>query len=292
MDTYQFYIITRFNLRRSDWETTKNGKKVLSDSWLKERFDLFDNYCFPSVKNQSNQDFKWLVFFDSDTPEIYKKKVEEYSLSFNNFHPFFIDGMDCFISSIKEKINLLDSKKYIITSRLDNDDCLHTDYVKVVQSYFNHQEYLAIDMIDGYCMQIGAKVKLGIKRQLYNPFITLIEKKDNCNTVWYRGHTYWKFAKNIYRVKNKRLWLTIIHEKNYSNEFDGYGEVNFNILKKFNIKRSKIIELKSKFENFNLRRFQNFKNRWKINTSYYGKDFKTVLGIYKIKELFAKDKYD
>ncbi len=289
---YQFYIITRFNLRRSDWKTTKNGNKVLSDSWLKERFDLFDNYCFPSVKNQSNQDFKWLVFFDSDTPEIYKKKVEEYSLSFNNFHPFFIDGMDCFLPSIKEKINLLDSKKYIITSRLDNDDCLHTDYVKVVQSYFNYQEYLAIDVIDGYCMQIGTKVKLGRKRQLYNPFITLIEKKDNCKTVWYRGHTYWKYEKNIYRVKNKRLWLAIIHEKNYSNEFDGYGEVNFNILKKFNVKQSKIIELKSKFENFNLRRFQNFKNQWKINTSYYGKDFKTVLGIYKIKELFAKNKYD
>ena len=289
---YQYYIITRFNLRRSDWKITKNDELVLSESWLEERFDLFDNYCFPSVENQSNQNFKWLVFFDINTPEKYKRKIEEYRSSFKNFHPFFIDGMDLFLPSIREEIKTLDSEKYIITSRLDNDDCLHRDYTKVVHSYFNNQEYLAIDIIDGYCMQVGAKVRLGIKRQLFNPFISLIEKKDNCKTVWHKGHTFWKYEEKILRVKNRRLWLAIIHEKNFENVFDGYGEVNFSMLYKFNIKESKIIELKARFEYFYLRRWQNFKNHWKIWTSYYGKGFKTTIGIYKIKEIFAKNKFD
>jgi hypothetical protein len=240
---YQYYIITRFNLRRSDWKTTKNDEKVLSESWLQERFDLFDNYCFPSVKNQTDQNFKWLVFFDINTSERYRDKIEEYRLSYKNFHPFFIDGMDLFLPSIAGKIKALDSKEYIITSRLDNDDCLHKDYAKVMHSYFDKQEYLAIDIVDGYCMQIDAKVKLGRKRQLYNPFISLIEKKDNCKTVWHKGHTFWKYEKKILRVKNKRLWLGIIHEKNYENMFNGYGEVNFSLLHDFNIKESTIDEL-------------------------------------------------
>jgi hypothetical protein len=289
---YQYYIITRFNLRKSDWKTTKNDETVLSESWLQERFDLFDNYCFPSVKNQTDQNFKWLVFFDINTSERYRDKIEEYRLSYKNFHPFFIDGMDLFLPSIAGKIKALDSKEYIITSRLDNDDCLHKDYAKVMHSYFDKQEYLAIDIVDGYCMQIDAKVKLGRKRQLYNPFISLIEKKDNCKTVWHKGHTFWKYEKKILRVKNKRLWLGIIHEKNYENMFNGYGEVNFSLLHEFNIKESTIDELEERLENFVLRRFQNFKNHWKIWSSYYGKEFKTAIGIYKIKENFAINKYD
>ena len=75
---FQHYILTRFNLRRDDWTITKNNEKVLSDSWLKDRFELFENFCFNSVKNQTNQNFKWLVFFDSNTPDNYKQKVKEF----------------------------------------------------------------------------------------------------------------------------------------------------------------------------------------------------------------------
>ncbi|WP_051227980.1 glycosyltransferase [Gillisia sp. JM1] len=58
---FQHYILTRFNLRAEDWTTTKNNEKVLTEEWLEERFDLFENYCFSSVRNQTNQNFKWLV---------------------------------------------------------------------------------------------------------------------------------------------------------------------------------------------------------------------------------------
>lgn len=95
---FQHFIITRFNLRRADWKTTKNSDEVLSETWLKNRFTLFENYCILSVKKQKNQNFKWLVFLGINTPEIYKEKIEE--------------------------VNTMD---YIITSRLDNDDSLHSN---------------------------------------------------------------------------------------------------------------------------------------------------------------------
>lgn len=289
---FQHYIITRFNLRRTDWVKTKNNEEVLSATWLKERFELFENYCFPSVKNQSNQNFKWLVFFDVNTPEEYKVNIAKIKESFDNFYPFFIDGMKSFLPSIVEKVNELDKENYVITSRLDNDDSVHKDYVKVVQSYFDRQDFLAIDLIDGYGMETGTKVRLGKMRHLYNPYISLIEKKDNCKTVWHKGHTYWKYETRILRVKNKYLWLTVIHEKNKSNKFRGFGSVKPDILSNFNIRLSKREELVKKYEDYKFWRFLNFKNRFQMNSTYLIKDFKKNIGFYRIKVLFDKNRYD
>ena len=277
---FQHYLITRFNLRVADWSATKNNEDVLSETWLNHRFELFDNYCIPSLKNQTNQNFKWLVFFDDNTPVYYKQKIEEYTLSFKNFYPFFIDGMKHFLPTLIEKVGKTCTKIYIITSRLDNDDCLHKDYVEVVQSYFNNQDYGAVDLIDGYTMQIGTKVRLGKKRQLYNPFISLIEKKENCKTVMHKEHAHWKYEKDIIRVKNKRLWLMLVHDKNMKNTFTGYGKVGLDILDEFNVRILKIQELSKSYENYNSWRLQNFKNMLENYSKYYTKELKKIIGLY------------
>ena len=277
---FQHYIITRFNLRKVDWTTTKSNQKVLSDSWLEERFELFENYCFPSVKNQSNQDFKWLVFFDNNTPDKYKQKIEEYKMLFENFYPFFINGMDNYLTSINDNVVLLDDKKYIITSRLDNDDSLNENYCEVVQSYFDEQTYMAIDIIDGFTMQVGDKIRLGYKKHLYNPFISLIEAKKNFKSVWYRDHTAWKYENKIIRVENKRLWLSIIHENNKVNEFTGYGNVNFDSISDFGIPTRKITNLRSGIEKWNSWYFLNFKNRINTLFDFYYKEIKKGVGLY------------
>lgn len=280
---FQHYILTRFNLRATDWTITKNKEKVLTDEWLKERFDLFENFCFSSVKTQSNQNFKWLVFFDVNTPESYKIKVEEYRKSYQNFYPFFIDGMPNFLHEIVKNINLLDTEKYIITSRLDNDDSIHEDYVNVVQSYFDKQNHLAIDLIDGYTLQIGEKIRLGFQKHLYNPFISLIEKKeDDFKTVWFRSrHGSWKYEKNIIRVKDKRLWLGIIHSKNKVNKFEGYGKVDAEIINKFHIAKIKADEILNGISNYNSWRLLSFSNKWSSLSACYYKDFKKFIGLYK-----------
>ena len=240
---FQHYIITRFNLRRDDWTETKNNEKVLTDSWLEERFELFDDFCFNSVKMQTNKNFKWLVFFDITTPAVYRDKIEKYKLSFNNFCPIYIDGMKNYLPSIIENISKMDSKKYIITSRLDNDDSLHKDYVETVQSYFDEQDVLAVDFVDGYTMSINGSVLLGYKKFMFNPYISLIERKENFKTVWFLGHTHWKYEKNVINIKNKRLWLTNIHSKNKENKFYGFGKVDAKILDDFNISPIKLISV-------------------------------------------------
>ncbi len=289
---FQHYIITRFNLRRTDWAITKNNEKVLSDSWLEERFELFENFCFPSVINQSKLNFKWFVFFDINTPEKYKAKIEKYKLLSENFYPFFIDGMDKYLPSISEKIKEFTDTDYVITSRLDNDDSLHKDYVATIQSMFNSQDYLAVDVIDGYGMQVGKKMRIGKMRHLYNPYISLIEKTNQAKSVWSKGHTYWKYESEITRVVNKRLWLTIIHDKNKSNKFRGYGVVNPEVLKDFNILSEKRKELFDAYQAPKLWRIQSI-NNWLHNyLMVYSKEVKKHIGLYKVKVLFDKNKYD
>ncbi len=289
---FQHYIITRFNLRRTDWVKTKNDDKVLSADWLEERFELFENFCFPSVNNQTNKNFKWLVFFDINTPEVYKSKIEDYKSLSINFFPFFIDGMDMFLPSILQKIKELTTAEYVITSRLDNDDSLHKNYVAIVQSAFDSQDYLAVDIIDGYGMQTGSIMRIGKMRHLYNPYISLIENTQYCKSVWSKGHTYWKYENRIVRIKNKRLWLTIIHEKNKSNKFRGYGAVSSTVLEDFNISVTRRNELIKSIEKSSKWRVLSLNNWFYNYFMVFSKELKKHIGLYRIKVFFDKNKYD
>ena len=118
---FKHFLITRFNLRKSDWKTNKNNKAILTEEWHRNRFQLFTDYCFPSVASQTNKEFNWIVFFDTSTPDEYKKVITALQNELSIFKPIFIDGMNQFLPSIKTYINDFD-EKYIITSSLDNDE--------------------------------------------------------------------------------------------------------------------------------------------------------------------------
>src|SRR6185295_9702800 len=97
---FYHFLITRFNLKNKDWDLTKNKEALLDDSWMDERIHLFETYCLPSVVNQSNSNFKWLLFFDETTTEKYRQKINELVKNHPNIILFFINGMDAFQDSI------------------------------------------------------------------------------------------------------------------------------------------------------------------------------------------------
>jgi len=224
---FKHFLITRFNLRKSDWNTNKNNKAILTEEWHKNRFQLFTDFCFPSVASQTNKEFIWIVFFDTSTPDEYKNIVTSLQYKLSNFKPIFINGMDQFLPSIKEYINDF-NEKYIISSSLDNDDCLSRTYIEEVQRTFNQQDFMAIDFVDGYTLQIQPNIKIGKKLHQYNPFISLIEKNENPITVCDVSHRIWKKEKRILQIRNKRIWSSIIHLENKVNEFTGYDQVHLN----------------------------------------------------------------
>ena len=145
---FKHFIITRFNLRQAGWDTNKNKIPVLTESWHENRFRLFTDFCFPSVKAQINTNFEWLVFFDTKTPDKYKALIKELAAEMHNFKPIFVDDMSFFLPSVRAYISKY-TEDHIITSRLDNDDCISRYYVKEIQKRFDHQDFMAIDFVDG-----------------------------------------------------------------------------------------------------------------------------------------------
>ena len=215
------FFVTRFNLRYEGWKTAKDDSPVLSDQWLNDRFELFQKYCFPSVANQKNQDFLWAVYFDIDTPSIHRKMVEKMAHEYSNFRPFYIDGMGALLPSFKELVmgNIDSEDDFVITSRLDNDDAIHCDFVDTIQKLAVPKNETVIDLQQGY--QLNVTNNLHDCRENYyypsNPFISLVEATSKLETVLSRGHPEWAEAESIIVFKDRPLWIEVVHEKNKAN---------------------------------------------------------------------------
>jgi hypothetical protein len=282
---FHHLLITRFNLKNPEWKLTKNNDTLLDEQWMTERMELFKNYCLPSVINQSNKNFKWLLYFDETTTENFKQEIHLLTDNHQNIEVFYIAGMPAFNESILNYVQQnASSEPYIITSRIDNDDCISKYFIDEVQKNFNKQDFLAVDFYQGYTLQISPEVILGKKDHIFNPFISLIEKNDNPKTVWHYAHNMWKKESRTIHVKNKRIWMSVIHEKNKVNEFYGYGNIDWNTLSKEFIVSDYINQkIKSELIPFNKWWFKSLKNYLNVKSSVFTKMLKQKIGLYKIK---------
>ena len=282
---FKHYLITRFNLRNKNWDVTKNNETLLTRNWMSHRIDLFSNFCLPSVANQTNTNFQWLLFFDQTTENDFKREVDVLLQPYKHFKSFYINGTDAFRSSIEAFIKK-DSRDatHIVTSRMDNDDCIHKNYIDTIQSQFAYQDFMVIDILKGYTLQISPDVMLGKKEHIFNPFISLIEKNESPKTVWSSAHNMWKKESRCIEITRKRLWMSIIHKKNKTNEFDGYDNVDWNVIKSNFVVSAPINQkISSEIIPHNQWLYLSFKNKIYVNYVVMSKKLKKALGLYKIK---------
>ncbi len=226
MTDFDHFIITRFNLKSESFGIDdKKNKKTLQKDWMDHRFNLFKQFCLPSIKNQSNKNFKWLIYFDQNTDKYYKEEFNKIS-QFNDFLIVkYVDGYSQFLKRYKDDLNDLrdKDKKYIITTRFDNDDCFHRDAIAMIQKQFDYQGYMAVNFIKGYQLQIEPKYYLYINYSFSNPFVSLIEKinGDDYKGCYSKQDRFWNEKGKILQIADKEYWLQIIHERNLSNTLMG-----------------------------------------------------------------------
>lgn len=215
------YLITRFNLRSRDWHHTRLGEEVLTENWLKKRFAIFEKYCLPSVINQSNQNFKWCVFFDVDTPGFYKKRIDRFKKQQSNFFPVYIEDMESLNRSLIAFIEkTITGFPFLITTRLDNDDILHRDFIETIQSQFKLQDDLVIDLTKGF--QIQRKRHYSAIRTIDFPFNQFISYAETTTppirTVMDKQHQEWKRHHLVKSFSEKEMWIEFIHDTNKWND--------------------------------------------------------------------------
>ncbi|WP_430934252.1 glycosyltransferase [Saccharicrinis sp. 156] len=222
---YKHFVLTRFNIKLDGFATMdKNNNPVLTDEWLEERFYLFEKYCLPSLINQSCKEFIWFVLFDIDTPERFLERIKKYEMEFPQFKPFFMENGD--YATIKKEFNRQmikyfdEDTEYVITSRIDNDDSFHKDYIGDVQKQFVKQKDIFISFIYGLQYDIKTNV-LARKLSKNNHYISRVERLNTAGiqTVLTYNHYHIDETGEVVYLdnRNKPMWLEIIHEGNIKN---------------------------------------------------------------------------
>lgn len=219
------FLLTRFNLKKSDWQQDKNCQKVLDEKWLKNRIGLFTKYCLPSVLGQTRRDFKWLIFFqEAPEPEIRKllKKLEVHDF----IEPVFVNGFEEFQKNLPLYIakRMTAGSVGLLTTRLDNDDALHKDFIRWVQDATIPQgRDTVLHFPKGLFLDLGDQKRLGASTYPLNQFISLKEafREDAPLTALGRAHDSWGETLHIQALPHTDAWLQITHSHNMINRFKG-----------------------------------------------------------------------
>lgn len=253
MAKFKHIILTQFNLKLSIdgvrcFTEDKTQKSTQTKSWMDERFELFERYCFASLLNQKNKNFIWLCLFDKDTEEKHKSKIAEYQNLFPLFTPVYLDPSDR--NKLYLKIDpyirqhLLPTDEYIITTNVDNDDSLHHSMIDNIQKEFleNPKETL---YRFSYGYQYFVKYNLMLKMKYpHNHFLTLASKisPTPIKPVIHYRHAIAHRELPYTDILKSPMWIEIVHESN----------VNNSIRVKFKIKYTPVITKNIFKEEFNV----------------------------------------
>ena len=219
----QLFILTRFNLLL--WNKDKGGELVRTTKWLKHRFLLFEQYCLPSIVNQTSKNFEWIVLFDSTTPEKFKIKIAEYQEKCPQLIPVYVEPKKgrFFAEIFREEVAKRVTTERVITTYLDNDDALNVRFVEDLQQRMQSlPDGTFIFYTNGYQFFTDHKYLMKIHYPR-NHFVSVVESSNpvTLKTIYgYGSHYYIDKIKDarIEYVKDLAMWCEVIHKKNMGND--------------------------------------------------------------------------
>jgi hypothetical protein len=228
---FEHIVLTRFNLVGIGGE--KSEQEWIR--WNDHRFRIFKDYCLPSMLQQSVP-YRWHLYFDVQTPEKHLPEIEQLR-KYPFIRIFFMEGKaQFFLSHMEQLQNSLDGgTAWLITTRVDNDDCLHRDAIAAIQRRFRPKDPFLINLSSGYTYNLGSGI-LSHYYYLKSPFMSLVEsaKKESLMGVFHKRHTQWEPGKaapwgklirsafgggmQFSYVVSRPLWIQLVHDQNVSND--------------------------------------------------------------------------
>ena len=132
--SYSHIIITRFSHRGFAWSSSFDP---LDTAVLSRRFDVFEATCLPSILGQTCKNFSWVLLVDEMLPAAFRLRLE--NLVSGHVNAF----LHCYSKKLRlGTLNWLvpyfrESKDYVVTTILDDDDILCADFVARIQAHLN-----------------------------------------------------------------------------------------------------------------------------------------------------------
>lgn len=210
---FDHILITRFNVPTLGRESLIRAR----EGWLRQRVDLFETYCLPSVSHQTIKNFQWLIYFDPESPPWLKDWVRQHE-SRHSFIPLFRESISRreLVSDLHSLID--ETSEVLVTTNLDNDDALATDFIARVQHAIHGASRTAIYLEHGVILQ---DENLYLRRDNTNAFCSVAESWDKPVTAWADWHNRLGRSMPVTVVDGPPAWLQVIHDSNVSNVVHG-----------------------------------------------------------------------
>jgi hypothetical protein len=191
-----------------------------SEEWLRARIAIFEEYCAPSIRHQTCRNFHWLLAMSPGTPSWFVNRVRK-------AYPegIFIVAKDrnlAFDWPILIPEELI--SPVLLTTRLDNDDMFHKDFVAEVQKEAKGQtKACALNAFSGYNMD-QQNLRCYRHSVLANHFLSLLEFGTR-RTVYCRHHNdFPEFYPTLNFCTGKPLWVEGVNGENLVNKVKPNGK--------------------------------------------------------------------
>jgi hypothetical protein len=210
MNRFRHLILTRFNVRIEQYQWPPLD-------WLEHRFALFERFCYPSVRGQTNTNFDWLVFCHPEMPPAIQQRIRV-CCEWSAFRPVYFRSVFSQAMVQATISDLVQGFTHIITTRLDNDDAISRTFVETIQQQFTGQEFEFLNFTNGYIWRKGHLYR-GENRS--NPFISLVERAEDYSTVYCGNHVELDQTGPIVQIREPAGWLQVVHGRNLLNDVVG-----------------------------------------------------------------------
>ncbi len=217
------FVVTRFNVN-IDTVKTKDVARInpaIDVDYLDRRFVLFETYTVPSMRQQTNQNFIWVVLFHADTPQQYKDRLSQLKGAYPQFHPLYVPHEKDHMAALNEYLLAFDAKRYII-SRVDNDDAFHLGFIQQTQEVVASEQENEYVIIFPYGVQYHESRRIATKYMFpLNHFSTLVTPNAGDgqlkSIITYNHMEVGEFFTLKQIMLDKPMWLEVIHDYNISN---------------------------------------------------------------------------
>lgn len=207
-------IFTRFNIQYEAGDAIG-----IQPNWLDERLRLFEQYCLPSIQHQTCPDFTWLLLGDSNTPDNYKTRIENYALRIPQLKVYWLLFSDDAYHGFYRQIGhtFAQGKDILISTRLDSDDALSNNYVELIQQVARDGKEGIASFPEGRQIFLHDNKSYRV-RYVPNHFTSRIER-SGFETIMVFDHT--QIDPNDIHVigTDKPMWEEIIHGGNILNDY-------------------------------------------------------------------------
>jgi hypothetical protein len=133
MSTLHHLVITRFSFRGKDvfkaidGPTFLRAEDPLDPERLEHRFT-----CLPSVLGQTEQNFRWIILIDGELPARYRERLAALILPKRQAHIQVFDPREN-LAELGWLKTYLPQDGHVITTNLDDDDCIPIGFVEALQ---------------------------------------------------------------------------------------------------------------------------------------------------------------